>query len=128
MINFFIETLLLALCCGTIAAVYKGWLAYEPVLNWWFRFGNKYETRWFFNPVWGCVKCIAGQLALWFYLFIEIMPAMFTERGQISTVGVPSLYFIANPIAWLFGLIWTICAAMLISCIIHFFILRVLNK
>lgn len=128
MVTFFLETLLLALGSGIVGAVYRGVLAYEPVLNWWFRFGNRYEGRWFFAPVWGCVKCISGQLALWFYLFIEILPAWTRHGGQISTIGRPALYYTANPAAFILGLILAICGAILTAIILAPIIKKLENR
>lgn len=66
---------------GLFAVVYKHILAYEDILNWWFRFGSKFEGRWFWKPIWGCELCIAGQIALWSYVlswfsysYFEAMP------------------------------------------------------
>lgn len=53
---------------GLFAVVYRHILAYEPVLNWWFRFGARFEERWFYKPIWGCELCISGQIALWTYV------------------------------------------------------------
>ncbi|KAA9333407.1 hypothetical protein F0P96_10585 [Hymenobacter busanensis] len=30
--------------------------------------GNDLDSRWWWKPLWGCVKCVAGQWALWGYL------------------------------------------------------------
>lgn len=54
---------------AVVAYVYREVLAYEPVLNWWFKFGLKYENKWFNAPIWGCQLCFAGQNALWIYIF-----------------------------------------------------------
>lgn len=32
-------------------------------------FGAKFEKRFFYRPIWGCEKCLAGQIAFWTYLF-----------------------------------------------------------
>ena len=50
------------------AYVYREILAEQPVLNWWFRWGIRFEKRWFWKPIWGCSLCISGQLALWIYV------------------------------------------------------------
>lgn len=50
------------------AVTYRLILAYQPVLNWWFRFGLRFSNKWFYNPIWGCELCFAGQVALWVYL------------------------------------------------------------
>ena len=52
-----------------IAYVYREFLAHEEVLNWWFKFGLKFEKRFFYKPIWGCQMCFAGQMALWIYFF-----------------------------------------------------------
>lgn len=52
---------------GLFAVVYRHILAYEPVLNWWFVWGARFEDKWFYKPIWGCELCISGQLALWSY-------------------------------------------------------------
>lgn len=58
----------IALLSAIIAIVYRKILAYQPVLSWWFKFGLDYSNKWFYQPIWGCEKCFAGQLTLWFYL------------------------------------------------------------
>lgn len=72
MISIFLESGSLGIICGLIAAVYRGILAYEEPFSAWWRWGSRFEDRWFFKPVWGCEKCFAGQLALWIYLFSRI--------------------------------------------------------
>ena len=57
-----------ALIIAVVAYVYREILAYEDVLNWWFRFGLRFEKRWFYKPVWGCQLCFSGQVALWIYI------------------------------------------------------------
>lgn len=80
MIQFLIYSFLIALT----AYVYKTFLAYEPVLNWWFKIGDKYHNRWFYKPVWGCEFCIAGQLALWTFLLNVIFRVILKETAPIS--------------------------------------------
>jgi len=99
----FFKALALAGAVAVTAVVYKEILFREPILNWWLRFGERWERRWFFKPIWGCHKCIAGQAALWLYLF---------TRFNISIAGV-SIH------AWgTYSLIWhlfAICAAILFA-------------
>lgn len=54
---------------AVVAYVYREILAYEKVLNWWFKIGLKYEDKWFHAPIWGCQLCFAGQNALWIFIF-----------------------------------------------------------
>ena len=61
--------ILYAALIAVFAVVYRLILAYEPILNWWFMFGAKFEKRFFYRPIWGCEKCLAGQIAFWTYLF-----------------------------------------------------------
>lgn len=117
MLRFFIESFLFATAAGISAAVYIKILAYEPPLNWWFRIGQRYEDRWFYPPIWGCVKCIAGQIALWSYLLIEVIPSITVETGAFSPIWYPSLADAGNPFAFLFGLVFTICGAILVGMI-----------
>ena len=58
-----------ALIIAVVAYVYREILAYEDVLNWWFKFGLRFEDKWFYKPVWGCQLCFSGQVALWIYTF-----------------------------------------------------------
>ncbi len=80
------QTLLLAImmgiCCGVIGSVYRFILAYETILNWWFRFGSRYERKWFYRPIWGCAKCFAGQLSFWSWLLIVIIPLIVRHYRQ----------------------------------------------
>jgi hypothetical protein len=62
---YLLPSLTIALCCAVISIVYMCVLSREPILNWWFRFGMRFERRAFHKPIWGCEKCFAGQLALW---------------------------------------------------------------
>lgn len=50
---------------AVIAFVYREILSREKILNWWFKFGLRFEKRFFYRPIWGCEKCFAGQLAFW---------------------------------------------------------------
>lgn len=54
---------------AVVSYVYREILAYEPVLNWWFQFGLKFENKWFYKPIWGCQLCFSGQVALWIFIF-----------------------------------------------------------
>jgi hypothetical protein len=125
MFQFIIQTLAFSFCVGVIAAVYHGVLAYSRVLNWWFRFGARFEKKWFFDPIWGCVKCIAGQLALWFYVFLVFL-------GQPEGQGDPFVVFpdsYANAaLLRLFGLLGAICGAILFSMIFARVITKLENR
>lgn len=113
---YFVWSLLL----GITAVIYKNFLAHEEVLNWWFRFGDKYEGRWFYKPIWGCVYCISGQLALWFYLVNWFGSVSFIKNSFLShfiSFLVPNI----NPGNFsLLGLIIFICTVI--------FIVHILDK
>lgn len=64
--------ILYSVLIGLFAVVYRQILAYEPILNWWFKFGSRYESRFFYKPIWGCELCISGQVALWLYLLTSL--------------------------------------------------------
>jgi len=115
MVTFFLETMLLAVCAGVSAAVYRQVLAHEPVLNWWFMIGQKYEKRWFFPAIWGCVKCIAGQIALWSYMFLEVIPSVAPGVFGTAYLLYPALHHTSNPAAYFFGMITAICGAILVA-------------
>lgn len=70
-LTLFFETLAFAGVIALITIVIKEILYREPILHWFYRFGERYEGRWFFMPIWGCHKCMAGQLALWWYIALH---------------------------------------------------------
>lgn len=114
MLNFIVLTLLFSASVGIIAAVYVGVLAYSPVLHWWFRFGARYEKRWFYDPVWGCVKCVAGQLALWLYLFLFVFPVLGSQQARVTLIGkIMAAYAAGTVVGLIFGLIASICGAII---------------
>lgn len=57
-----------AFIIAVVSYVYKEIIGREAVLNWWFKFGIRFENRFFYRPIWGCEKCFAGQTALWIYI------------------------------------------------------------
>lgn len=67
------SALLFGLCCALIAVVYACVLPdNDTPLNGWFRFLSDWHDQggprsWLASPLGGCVKCTAGQLALWSY-------------------------------------------------------------
>jgi hypothetical protein len=70
---------------GLFAVVYKHILAYEEILNWWFRFGSRFEGRWFWKPIWGCELCISGQIALWSYVGNWICHSYFDRMPYLTS-------------------------------------------
>lgn len=79
--------MLIGLACAVIAVTMIVIMPNEPILNWWFRFGQKVGIkkvqgdeveRWFYKPIWGCEKCFAGQLSMWWYLIWHFK----AQRGQ----------------------------------------------
>jgi hypothetical protein len=118
---YLLPSLTIALCCAVISIVYMCVLSREPILNWWFRFGMRFERRAFHKPIWGCEKCFAGQLALWSSL-------LFHSDGlrsfiQVLSFSQPAL-ILQIVFMGLFWLIFTISAAVLITLVL----LRVLVK
>ena len=79
-----IELFFFSLKIAVVAVIYKTVLSQEPVLNWWFKIGDKYYKRWFYKPIWGCEFCIAGQLALWTYVLNVIFGVILTPSAPIS--------------------------------------------
>lgn len=63
-----LDFFLYAFAIAITAIIYRRFLAFEDILSWWFRFGDRYfADRWFYKPVWGCEYCWAGQIAFWTY-------------------------------------------------------------
>lgn len=77
---YFVWPLLLAVA----TVIYRCFLAHEEILNWWFRFGDKYSCKWFYKPIWGCVYCISGQFALWVYLLSWISSVNFIKHSIVG--------------------------------------------
>lgn len=62
------NTLILYMFLIALFAVsYRLVLAYQPVLSWWFQFGLRFHSKWFYMPIWGCELCFAGQVTAWTY-------------------------------------------------------------
>lgn len=76
---------------GLFAVVYRHILAYEEILNWWFRFGSRYEGRWFWKPIWGCELCIAGQIAFWTYTLNWLMYSYFDRFPSTAALLLKSI-------------------------------------
>ena len=109
MIDFLLETLLIALGAGIFAAVYYKVLRKEApaVVQ---KFMADHETAWWIKPVWECACCISGQCGLWSYMLLEWLPAF---RGTpIGEYDLPTLVWLNNPAAYVFGLIMCITGSV----------------
>lgn len=125
----FFHCFLLGLAAAIISVTMIVIMAKEPILNWWFRIGEKYgktiidgmeHEYWFYRPIWGCEKCFAGQLALWVYFFSHITandPADWSEHGWFSL-----------PQYNIFNHILTVCVAILSSVILSSHIQKTINE
>lgn len=86
------------------ANVYINFLSQEPILNWWFKIGLKFEdNKYIYPPIWGCPMCNAGQMALWYYIFFmlnfsEIHSFVMGVFFVASTIG--AAYIINKYIEW----------------------------
>lgn len=96
--NSFISAITVGFSCAIIGVVMIVVMANEPILNWWFRFGYRVGVkkvsgreveRWFYKPIWGCEKCLSGQLALWSYLFFHFR----IETAQFARFGLAVVYY-----------------------------------
>ena len=124
----FISALCLGLACSIIGVVINVIMPKEGILNWWFRFGEKYfkeivageeKERLLFRPIWGCEKCFSGQLALWIYFFSHIKgnnPVDWHTTGWFSFPGYSLLEHIL-----------AVCIAILSAVILSFFIHKIKN-
>lgn len=84
MLSIFIDALLISFMAALIAVVYKEIIGYEDFFNFWWRFGSRYEDRWFYAPIWGCSKCLAGELSFVAYVLVKIsfvLPRHLTISG-----------------------------------------------
>lgn len=92
-----IELFFYAFLIAIVAVVYKCYLAYEPVLNWWFKYGDRFYNRWFYKPIWGCEFCFAGQIAFWTYLLNVVFGVILKENAPISRLifsVIPKYHFL----------------------------------
>jgi hypothetical protein len=109
-----IEASALAGACAIMGVVYILILSREPILNWWFRFGARFEGRFFWKPIWGCELCFSGQAALWMYIILTgACPCL---PKHMDAAGVAA--WIAAGAVWLFWLIYTICTAVFMAYIL----------
>lgn len=105
-------SIIFGIAAGIMGGIYRCILAYEPVLNWWFKFGERFEKKFFYPAVWGCQKCISGQICLWFYLVIVILPRIVRHWGQISMIRAWDMEMAAAGLGLLFGLILAVSVAI----------------
>lgn len=78
------ELFLYGIYIAIISVVYRKILAYEPILNWWFMFGSRFDGRFFYRPIWECEKCFAGQIAFWTFAINWILSLNFIGKREIS--------------------------------------------
>lgn len=88
LLSIFLFPLLIAVA----AIIYRLFLAHEPVLSWWFQFGSRFENKWYHAPIWGCVFCIAGQIALWSYVINWILSSYYTEKSIMAAFLAKVMY------------------------------------
>lgn len=115
--HFFLSALCLGLASAVISVAMITLMSHEPILNWWFRFGerigkpivNDIEVeRWFYKPIWGCEKCFAGQISLWVYIFTHIK----AHKLQDSVFGIPDMPLAATPDFSFFCLLFAVSVAI----------------
>lgn len=70
----------------------------QPVQRWLRLHVPDLDSRWWWKPLWGCYRCVAGQVALW---------------------GTPVLWYYAGAGYSLFAHLVTICATILFACILN---------
>ncbi len=111
MVNQFLQAIAWGFCFGIVAAVYRS-LATEPFFFPWWQYGQRYENRWFFKPVWGCAHCAAGQLALWSYTFLQIVPRMVAAVRENGAFYLHSIHYAKSGFLAALSLIMAISAAI----------------
>lgn len=65
--------------------------------------GKELDTQWWWKPLWGCAKCVSGQMALWTYWFIY-WPATPQSAYQWLCLGGYWIAFISVTILFSMGL------------------------
>ena len=107
-----------AVVFAVIAFVYREILSREKILNWWFKFGLRFEKRFFYRPIWGCEKCFAGQLAFWTF-FLNWLSTNFdtnAPRWHLICFFIPKYgQTDVNVVVGLFSVSLTIFITFLIS-------------
>lgn len=119
MLNILLDGLALGLVAGIIATVYMCILPYEEFFTFWWRFGSKFERRWFFAPVWGCEKCFSGQFCFWVYLVrcahvskINILPVFWHHTAfKLEFVGYSVI-----------GHVFSVCAGIYLAQLFSYFL------
>lgn len=61
--NIILYSVIIAL----FAVSYRLVMAHTEIFSWWFQFGLRFHGKWFYQPIWGCELCFAGQVAAWTY-------------------------------------------------------------
>lgn len=87
----YIYSLLIAI----VAVVYRDFLAHQTILNWWFKIGDRFANKWFYEPIWGCKFCFAGQIALWTFI-LNWLSSNFDEKApfwQLIYFLIPKYQF-----------------------------------
>lgn len=124
MTKIIFEALTWGLASGIVGATYRGILANEETFNFWWRFGARFEGRWFFKPLWGCGHCAAGQFALWTYIFLKIVPAV-TQYGYFKGSAAGTWFYIAAPLTALFCLIIAISTGIFVAKVFGYFLNKI---
>ena len=97
MINTLLCAMLHGLSCAIVGVTINVIMPNERILNWWFRIGTRVgikhvgppgqeseRERWFYRPIWGCEKCLSGQIALW--SFICLFAHYYSAFGHVLAI------------------------------------------
>lgn len=117
-IKDFLESMCLAVAAGLIAVTWRQVLAYKfPPVKKFFMWGQKFEGKWFYEPVWGCSMCFAGQFALWAYLLLRFKVVIYiTFDGLRAFSLLPAL--VPTSLTYsIVGHLTAICGAIVLSAI-----------
>jgi hypothetical protein len=125
MTNLIFEALTWGLASGIVGAVYRGILANEETFNRWWRFGARFEGRFFFKPVWSCGHCAAGQFALWTYFLLRILPAIVDAIRLNGWLFLHSIKYFSRGGIVLFCLTIAISTAILVAKVLTYFLNKI---
>jgi hypothetical protein len=113
MFDLFVFALCLALVAVTWAVVLvDDGMLLQPVqrhFRWSYRTqtGDELDEQWWFKPLWGCFKCVAGQLGLWGYLVRLIRQTHPDTLQQFWAAYSPWQHVL------------TVCATIFFACILN---------
>ena len=96
--NIYIESVYVAV----IAFVYSCMLTESGMIfNKPYVLAEKYLPAWLFNPIIGCMYCVAGQIALWYYLIAFWFEYSFIDHVLFISAAILGVKIINSLITYI---------------------------